>query len=397
MLESLHVHVEPAAIALRRQATIRIVPDDGGAALRPGECQVTVHPRRSAAPKMTLTAAAGPTGEIAFGYEPADWGECAVFVRYPGSPQLAAGSFYVVQDDLSALVPLRGDLHTHTWYSDGHSSPLALLRRAVDLGLDFIAVTDHNNYAGSLEALAVAPSLGGALTVLAGEEVTFAHGHVVAVGTRASVASELAAASDDLAAVAAEIAERGIDVPVDDYARCLWAARRVRALGGLAFIAHPFWVAANEYDVDWRVAAQLLRDSEVDGVELLGDVDFEDNLLSIAGYMGLLSEGVQTTVVGNSDTHGVEHTFGRYWTTVFARDESPSGVMEALGRRLSVACVELPGEQLRIYGPLHLVQYAYFLHRLYFPRISAGTATLAGDYPGIAAAKAGLRRRLLPS
>ena len=44
----------------------------------------------------------------------------------------------------------------------------------------------------------------------------------------------------------------------------------------------------------------------------------------------------------------------------------PDAVLNAV-RRTHCYCVQLPGEQLRIYGPLRLVHYAYFLHRRYFP------------------------------
>ncbi|MEA2585081.1 MAG: hypothetical protein QOF33_3166 [Thermomicrobiales bacterium] len=40
---------------------------------------------------------------------------------------------------------VRGDLHCHSLYSDGDSWPSELLVRAAELGLDFLAVTDHNS------------------------------------------------------------------------------------------------------------------------------------------------------------------------------------------------------------------------------------------------------------
>lgn len=36
------------------------------------------------------------------------------------------------------------DLHTHTTYSDGHTSLVDLLKEAEELGLTYIAITDHN-------------------------------------------------------------------------------------------------------------------------------------------------------------------------------------------------------------------------------------------------------------
>jgi hypothetical protein len=38
----------------------------------------------------------------------------------------------------------KGDLHCHTYHSDGDSDPLEVVRKAESLGLDFLAITDHN-------------------------------------------------------------------------------------------------------------------------------------------------------------------------------------------------------------------------------------------------------------
>lgn len=38
----------------------------------------------------------------------------------------------------------KGDLHCHTFHSDGDSDPLDVVRKAESLGFDFIAITDHN-------------------------------------------------------------------------------------------------------------------------------------------------------------------------------------------------------------------------------------------------------------
>ena len=44
-----------------------------------------------------------------------------------------------------------GDMHCHTTMSDGSTSPEMLVQFAVDAGLDFIAVTDHDTMDGALE------------------------------------------------------------------------------------------------------------------------------------------------------------------------------------------------------------------------------------------------------
>lgn len=46
---------------------------------------------------------------------------------------------------------LRGDFHTHTYYSDGELSPKELANRAAALKLDYTALTDHDTFFGTDE------------------------------------------------------------------------------------------------------------------------------------------------------------------------------------------------------------------------------------------------------
>ncbi len=72
--------------------------------------------------------------------------------------------------------PVRGnwrvDLHTHTWASpDSLTDPRILVERARDLGLNRVAVTDHNTIEGALAAYALAPDL-----IIVGQEIDTATG-----------------------------------------------------------------------------------------------------------------------------------------------------------------------------------------------------------------------------
>ena len=52
----------------------------------------------------------------------------------------------------------RADLHIHTTYSDGLVTPEQLLDAATALGLDVIAVTDHDTVEGCARMAAACPS-----------------------------------------------------------------------------------------------------------------------------------------------------------------------------------------------------------------------------------------------
>ncbi len=74
----------------------------------------------------------------------------------------------------------KADLHIHTAYSmDGTASVREVLESAVSAGLDVIAVTDHNEIRGSLEAREICS--GYEVEVIPGVEVSTRDGHLVAL------------------------------------------------------------------------------------------------------------------------------------------------------------------------------------------------------------------------
>jgi hypothetical protein len=75
---------------------------------------------------------------------------------------------------------LAGDLHTHTVHSDGVLTVAELAVLAVERGLDFLAVTDHNTVSHHAELPAAARQYG--ITLIPGQEVTTDGGHAGALG-----------------------------------------------------------------------------------------------------------------------------------------------------------------------------------------------------------------------
>ncbi|MBN2118434.1 MAG: PHP domain-containing protein [Anaerolineales bacterium] len=70
------------------------------------------------------------------------------------------------------------DLHIHTIYSyDGTASVPAVLARAKQIGLDVIAITDHDEIRGALQAFDLAPEFG--IEVIPGIEITTAEGDLL--------------------------------------------------------------------------------------------------------------------------------------------------------------------------------------------------------------------------
>jgi hypothetical protein len=74
----------------------------------------------------------------------------------------------------------KADLHIHTTYSkDATTTVRGVLKQAALIGLDVIAITDHNEIRGALEARELASQYN--LEVITGVEVGTAEGHVVAL------------------------------------------------------------------------------------------------------------------------------------------------------------------------------------------------------------------------
>ncbi|KAB1188887.1 MULTISPECIES: PHP domain-containing protein [Haloferax] len=104
------------------------------------------------------------------------------------------------------------ELHSHSSLSyDGRDPVEYLLEQAAAVGLDALAVTDHDEIDASLEAADIAPDYG--LVGIPGMEVTCAAGHVLALGVRELIPAGLS-----------------YDETLD----------RIHDAGGIAVVPHPF-------------------------------------------------------------------------------------------------------------------------------------------------------------
>lgn len=79
------------------------------------------------------------------------------------------------------------DLHIHSSYSlDGSDNPKEIIKHARKIGLDGIAITDHNEIKGSLEAIKYGKTLND-FVVVPGIEVSSLDGHLIGLGMTESV------------------------------------------------------------------------------------------------------------------------------------------------------------------------------------------------------------------
>jgi predicted metal-dependent phosphoesterase TrpH len=131
---------------------------------------------------------------------------------------------------------MRADLHVHSSASDGSDPPAEVMRRAARVGLDVVALTDHDTVAGHAEAQAAA----GPVTLLPGMELSCRLDgrslHMLAYlfdADQPELAAELTRIRDDRVlrarAMVDKLAGLGVDVS--------W--EQVAAIAGQAVVGRP--------------------------------------------------------------------------------------------------------------------------------------------------------------
>ena len=284
---------------------------------------------------------------------------------------------YAVEEDLFLLRPYKGDLHLHTYYSDGLEAPAFVAAACRRIGLDFMAITDHSRYAPSLEALQTFSGVNSDLRIYPGEEIHPPRNkvHMINFGGRYSINALFDDADyhEGVKAIEDRLSQPGAGPLRHQYASCLWVFNRIRAAGGMAILCHPYWITNHRYNVPEGLLSLFFEEQPFDAYELIGGYhrdETESNLLQVARYHSDQARGKHIPIVGSSDSHGCEDSdlFGWYYTIVFSRSSDLSDLIDSIISTFSVAVEALPGETVRIYGPFRMVKFAHFLVREVFPQ-----------------------------
>ncbi len=219
----------------------------------------------------------------------------------------------------------RGELHTHTTFSDGWLDPEVLIEYARRAGAQFMGITDHNTV-GAWSALAAIPDI----NVLPALEITLPGGHTNIYGL-----------------------QRWIDWRVDYQGRtALDALNDARAEGAVISINHPF---APGYSWRYDIPMSLVDCMEIVNYPSWWPAATEYNVMALGLWTSMLNAGHRITAVGGSDVFHLEP--GAIYKTsphpeailspatwVYARNDSCLAIMEAL--RLGHAYVTM-GPQLQ--------------------------------------------------
>lgn len=189
---------------------------------------------------------------------------------------------------------LHGDLHTHTTFSDGLHSIEEAVAIAKAVGLDFIALTDHNTFDQN--------KVSHDFTLIPGVELTTPRGHCNFIG---------------------------IDAPFEITSFITKEAIQKAFVGGNAsnaFISinHPF--VGDKWE--WG-----FEDFTFDAIEIWNGSPYDRNKEAIAWWQEQLCLGKKIIATGGSDVH--KHGMkGRYYgeghTLVWAQENSPYHIYQGL-------------------------------------------------------------------
>jgi hypothetical protein len=231
----------------------------------------------------------------------------------------------------------RGDLHSHTVHSDGTFTVDERLRVAVERGLDFIAVTDHNTVSHHRELAAWR----GPVVPIRGSEVTTFHGHMNVFGLTRAIDWR----AERRGGGAAGIVEQ--------------AHRQ----GALVSINHP-----SSFGDPWCVGCHWdyarVDYSTFDTMEVWngGWADVETaNEGNIAFWTDLLDAGVRLTAIAGTDSHGPvdDDDASLGFTYVHATERSEAAILDGIrlgrvflsrGPRLTFRATGSDGAEVRLPG-----------------------------------------------
>jgi hypothetical protein len=226
----------------------------------------------------------------------------------PGEWQILVGAYKVAAGGVTieyelSFTPkrprlLKGDLHIHTLASDGVLSAEELGQRAFRHGLDFLAITDHNQMV-SVDAL---PKLDG-VTLIPGIEWTHFKGHANFLGV-----------------------EKPYDRPffTNDFKEVQALFLSARERGALITINHPFEeICPFQFDIN-----QL----PFDCLEIWNGPMRESNLRAIGLWQQMLVAGKKVPICGGSDYHRDQLFIfpGGPTTCIFAKSTSVTDILSGL-------------------------------------------------------------------
>jgi predicted metal-dependent phosphoesterase TrpH len=201
----------------------------------------------------------------------------------------------------TAVLQNAADLHLHTEWSDGDRLD-RVLTRAVEERLDVIAITDHDEIGGALEARRRAHDRRLPLAVVPGLEVSTADGHVGALFVQRAIPAGLSAAE---------------------------TVRLIHEAGGVAVAHHPFPPRLLELALGVKLGVRdLVHEVPFDAVEATNAVPGYGRRYNRAAQDAMRERKRPVALTGGSDAHRAE-LVGK-GKTYFAGNQGVLSLREAI-------------------------------------------------------------------
>ena len=292
-------------------------------------------------------------------------------------------SVYALSDDLYSLKVVKGELHQHTIYSDGIESPEHRIAIARQHGMDYIAITDHNSYEGSLRAINVLSRCPNNMIALHGEEVhaDFCPVHILSLGAHNAIAPLVTNRNHEQMERLLRIEEKHEnlldgDVELRSFASAVDVFEQIKEANGLSVLCHIYWDAIvfenkTRMGVPEQLVNALVEYSVFDAFEITSGApptDTKANFLQEAYYRENLPRDFP--IIGITDSHSTDSKMGtifaKNYTIAFVAEFSESGIIDAIKKYNTVSVDAVTGETV-CHGSLRLCKYASFLIEEYFP------------------------------
>lgn len=132
----------------------------------------------------------------------------------------------------------RADLHVHSLASDGVDGVEVILEHAVALGLDIVAITDHERIDAAQAAEHIATVRGLPIQVIVGEEITTRNGHLLGLFLTRRI-RPWGSMRDSIARVHDQGGVAIVAHPLVPYPLCASAGTILRLLGSANANVHP--------------------------------------------------------------------------------------------------------------------------------------------------------------
>lgn len=181
-----------------------------------------------------------------------------------------------IKDKTSIVLQNSADLHLHTQWSDGDDLE-RVLKQALRIGLDAIAVTDHDVIQGAFVARRLAHERRLPLAIVPGVEISSLEGHIGALFVMKTIPKDLSASE---------------------------TVRLIHEAGGIAVAHHPYSPRWLDKVLGVQLGCgDLIKTVPFDAIECSNAVPGSGVKYNIAAMEAMRKQHVSVAVTGGSDAH----------------------------------------------------------------------------------------------